>query len=211
MIHFGEDIEVILRRLPAAGPLFPPCNPFALATAPRSSSSDVKDSVSRASRCTPITTHAAERAKQCGYPERFAQEALVLTPRAVHRLTRARQSEAAVSGELRAAQVTRRAHHPVAVAFVERTGPAIGAVRRLNRFISIRSTLAASGWRAFRFSPVPADHGRWPAGEPCLVASELFQRFRGKKLRAVAGAMGQAVSTSLPNVSRFVVIFACKS
>jgi len=40
------------------------------------------------------------------------------------------------------------------------------------------------------FPPVTGD-GIAGAGEPFLVAAELFQRFRGKELRAVAGGMAE--------------------
>ena len=85
MIHFGPEIEAILRRLPATGPLFP-----------------YLSSVRAGDRATEfhqrcvglgiqgVSLHSyryawAERAKQCGYPERFAQEALGHNSKAVHR------------------------------------------------------------------------------------------------------------------------------
>src|SRR6266540_2650105 len=85
MIHFGPEIEGILRRLPATGPLFP-----------------YLSSVRAGDRATEfhqrcvglgikgVSLHSyryawAERAKQAGYPERFAQEALGHNSKAVHR------------------------------------------------------------------------------------------------------------------------------
>jgi len=85
MIHFGESIEAILRRLPVAGRLFP-----------------YLSSVRAGDRATEfhqrcvglgikgVSLHSyryawSERAKQCGYPERFAQEALGHNSKAVHR------------------------------------------------------------------------------------------------------------------------------
>ena len=85
MIHFGPDIEAILRRLPATGPL------FAYLRTVRSGdrATEFKQ------RCAGlgikgVSLHSyryawAERAKQCGYPERFAQEALGHNSKAVHR------------------------------------------------------------------------------------------------------------------------------
>ncbi len=85
MIHFGEDIEVILRRLPAAGPLFP----YLQSVRAGDRATEFKQ------RCEGlgikgVSLHSyryawAERAKQCGYPERFAQEALGHNSKAVHR------------------------------------------------------------------------------------------------------------------------------
>lgn len=54
MIHFGPDIEAVLRRLLSLERCSLICDLFALATAPRSSSNDVKDSASRASPFIPI-------------------------------------------------------------------------------------------------------------------------------------------------------------
>jgi integrase len=85
MIHFGPEIEGILRRLPATGPLFPYL-----------SSARAGDRATEFhQRCVllgikGVSLHSyryawAERAKQCGYPERFAQEALGHNSKAVHR------------------------------------------------------------------------------------------------------------------------------
>jgi integrase len=85
MIHFGPDIEAILRRLPATGALFPHL---------RSVRSGDRATEFK-QRCEGlgikgVSLHSyryawAERAKQCGYPERFAQEALGHNSKAVHR------------------------------------------------------------------------------------------------------------------------------
>jgi integrase len=85
MIHFGEDIETILRRLPENGPLFP----YLITVRCGDRATEFKQ------RCKGlgiegVTLHSyryawAERAKQCGYPERFAQEALGHNSKAVHR------------------------------------------------------------------------------------------------------------------------------
>ncbi len=85
MIHFGEDIEAILRRLPVVGPLFP----YLQSVCAGDRATEFKQ------RCEGlgikgVSLHSyryawAERAKQCGYPERFAQEALGHNSKAVHR------------------------------------------------------------------------------------------------------------------------------
>jgi integrase len=84
-IHFGEEIEIILRRLPAAGPLFP----YLRKVRAGDRATEFKQ------RCgglgiKGVTLHSyryawAERARKCGYPERFAQEALGHNSKAVHR------------------------------------------------------------------------------------------------------------------------------
>jgi len=85
VIHFGPDIEAILRRLPVTGPLFP----YLQTVRCGDRATEFKQ------RClglgiTGVSLHSyryawAERAKQCGYPERFAQEALGHNSKAVHR------------------------------------------------------------------------------------------------------------------------------
>jgi integrase len=85
MIHFGEDIEAVLRRLPTTGPLFP----YLKSVRAGDRATEFKQ------RCDGlgikgVSLHSyryawAERAKQCGYPERFAQEALGHNSKAVHR------------------------------------------------------------------------------------------------------------------------------
>jgi integrase len=85
MIHFGPDIEAILHRLPATGSLFP----YLQSVRSGDRATEFKQ------RCEGlgikgVSLHSyryawAERAKQCGYPERFAQEALGHNSKAVHR------------------------------------------------------------------------------------------------------------------------------
>jgi integrase len=85
MIHFGPDIEAILRRLPETGSLFP----YLQTVRSGDRATEFKQ------RCEGlgikgVSLHSyryawAERAKQCGYPERFAQEALGHNSKAVHR------------------------------------------------------------------------------------------------------------------------------
>lgn len=85
LIHFGEDVTVVLRSLPQSGPLFPNL---------RMVQSKDRGNEFR-QRChglgiKGITLHCyryawAERARKAGYPERFAQEALGHNSKAVHR------------------------------------------------------------------------------------------------------------------------------
>jgi integrase len=85
IIRFGNELEAILRTLPQVGPLFPKLKP--MREAHRATE------FARACRrlmIKGITLHSyryawAERAKTCGYPERFAQEALGHNSKAVHR------------------------------------------------------------------------------------------------------------------------------
>jgi len=85
LIHFGPSVETILRALPAQGLLFPRLAPLQ----EKWRGQEFKR------RCVglgimDVTLHCyryawAERARQCGYPERFAQEALGHNSKAVHR------------------------------------------------------------------------------------------------------------------------------
>ena len=84
-IHFGPEVEVILRSLPASGPLFP----YLRRVRPGDRATEFHQ------RCVGlgikgVSLHSyryawAERARRCGYPERFAQEALGHNSIAVHR------------------------------------------------------------------------------------------------------------------------------
>ena len=83
MLRFGDQAAGILRALPRTGPLFPYLR--------RVRASDRATEFKQ--RCAPlgiqgVTLHSyryawAERAKQSGYPERFAQEALGQNSKAV--------------------------------------------------------------------------------------------------------------------------------
>ena len=85
LLHFGAQVEEVLRRLPPEGPLFP----YLRTVRP----SDRATEFQRRCRGLGIegaTLHSyryawAERAKAAGYPERFAQEALGHNSKAVHR------------------------------------------------------------------------------------------------------------------------------
>lgn len=84
-IHLGDRVAEILRGLPARGPLFP----YLRTVRSGDRATEFKQ------RCVQLGIHGvtlhsyryawAERAKTCGYPERFAQEALGHNSKAVHR------------------------------------------------------------------------------------------------------------------------------
>lgn len=84
LIRFGAEIEAILQRRPASGPLFPylctvRANDRATEFRQRCQGLDIQG----------VSLHSyryawAERALQCGYPERFAQQALGHNSKAVH-------------------------------------------------------------------------------------------------------------------------------
>jgi integrase len=84
-IHFGAEVEAILRELPNTGPLFP----YLRGVRPGDRATEFHQ------RCEGlgikgVNLHSyryawAERARRCGYPERFAQEALGHNSIAVHR------------------------------------------------------------------------------------------------------------------------------
>ena len=85
MFHFGDSVEDILKTLPKLGPMFPRII--------KSREADRATYFKR--RCklrgvSGVTLHSyryawAQRAKESGYPERFAQEALGHNSIAVHR------------------------------------------------------------------------------------------------------------------------------
>ena len=84
LIRFGAEIEAILKRRPAVGPLFPYLRTVRAgdrATEFRQRCVGLKISG--------VSLHSyryawAERALKCGYPERFAQQALGHNSKAVH-------------------------------------------------------------------------------------------------------------------------------
>lgn len=85
LLSFGDEVAEIVRSLPSSGPLFPYLRTVR--------ASDRATEFKQRCQCLGIkgvTLHSyryawAERAKQCGYPERFAQEALGHNSKAVHR------------------------------------------------------------------------------------------------------------------------------
>ncbi len=84
LIHFGSEVDLILRSLPQSGPLFPSLR--------KVRSSDRGNEFRQ--RChglgiLGVSLHCyrnswAERARKAGYPQRFAQEALGHNSKAVH-------------------------------------------------------------------------------------------------------------------------------
>ena len=85
IIRFGEELERILLSLPRSGPLFPKLQPMREAHR----ATEFRRACRRL-KISGITLHSyryawAERARSCGYPERFALEALGHQSKAVHR------------------------------------------------------------------------------------------------------------------------------
>ncbi len=83
-IRFGEAVEAILERLPKAGPLFP-----SLINVPAKDRATEFAQRCKGLRIVGVTLHSyryawAERARACGYPMRFAQEALGHNSKAIH-------------------------------------------------------------------------------------------------------------------------------
>lgn len=84
-LHFGEEVAAILLELPQSGPIFP--NLRAVRASDRATEFKQR---CRGLGISGVTLYSypyawAERAKQCGYPERFAQEALGHNSKAEHR------------------------------------------------------------------------------------------------------------------------------
>jgi integrase len=85
IIHFGQAVADILRRRPSTGPLFP----YLRTVRAGDRATEFKQ------RCVGLGIHGvslhcyryawAERARMCGFPLRFAQEALGHNSKAVHR------------------------------------------------------------------------------------------------------------------------------
>jgi integrase len=85
IIRFGGELEAILRKLPSNGRLF-----SKLALLDEKHRASLFQRACRRAGVTGVSLHSyryswAERAKVCGYPERFAQEALGHNSKAVHR------------------------------------------------------------------------------------------------------------------------------
>ncbi len=85
IIRFGSALAEVLRTLPQSGELFP-----CLAKMDEKHRASLFQRVCRRLKITGISLHSyryswAERARSCGYPERFAQEALGHKSKAVHR------------------------------------------------------------------------------------------------------------------------------
>jgi len=85
LLHFGDEVAALLRQLPESGPLFP----YLRSVRAADRATEFRQRC-RGLGISGVTLHSyryawAERAKQCGYPERFAQEALGHNSKAVHR------------------------------------------------------------------------------------------------------------------------------
>ena len=85
MLHFGEEAAAAFQSLPRSGLLFPRLS----AVRASDRATEFKQRC-RGLGISGVTLHSyryawAERAKQCGYPERFAQEALGHNSQAIHR------------------------------------------------------------------------------------------------------------------------------
>jgi integrase len=84
LIRFGAEVEVILRRRPATGSLFP----YLCTVRAGDRATEFRQRV-MGLKIQGVTLHSyryawAERALKCGYPERFAQQALGHNSKAVH-------------------------------------------------------------------------------------------------------------------------------
>jgi site-specific recombinase XerD len=84
LIRFGKDVETILKRRPTEGPLFP----YLCTVRAGDRATEFKQRCDGLS-IKGVSLHSyryawAERALKCGYPERFAQQALGHNSKAVH-------------------------------------------------------------------------------------------------------------------------------
>lgn len=84
LTRFGKDVAAILERRPRSGPLFP----YLCTVRPGDRATEFKQRC-QALKIEGVTLHSyryawAERALKCGYPERFAQQALGHNSKAVH-------------------------------------------------------------------------------------------------------------------------------
>ena len=70
--------------------------------------------------------------------------------------------------------------------------------RSIESRASLCTTPTGSLPSGVAFPPI-AGNGITGAGEPFFVAAELFQRFRGKKLRTIAGGMSERFQESRPD------------
>jgi len=84
LLRFGDEVAVVLKRRPQSGPLFP----YLCIVRPSDRATEFKQRCAGL-KISGVTLHSyryawAERALQCGYPERFAQQALGHNSKAVH-------------------------------------------------------------------------------------------------------------------------------
>ena len=156
MIHFGEDIEAILRRLPVVGSLFP----YLQSVRAGDRATEFKQ------RCVGlgikgVSLHSyryawAERAKQCGLPGAVRARGSRSQQQGGASCLRAQgQGEVAVFGKLRTAGHG-RTDHPVAVAFVGEPARPFRSERRLNRLFPFvpRSQLRLRAFRSRQYSQI---------------------------------------------------------
>jgi integrase len=106
LFHFGDHVKALLKSLPHAGQLFPRISRMH----EKHRAAEFKRRCLRL-KITGVTLHSyryawAQRAKQAGYPERFAQEALGHNSKAVHRAY-ARQAQVKVPSLEEFEQTTR--------------------------------------------------------------------------------------------------------
>ena len=84
LLRFGDEVAAILQRRPQVGPLFP----YLRTVRPSDRATEFKQRC-EGLKIKGVSLHSyryswAERALQCGYPERFAQQALGHNSKAVH-------------------------------------------------------------------------------------------------------------------------------
>ncbi len=84
LIRFGAEVAAILKHRPQSGPLFP----YLRTVRPSDRATEFKQRCQQL-EISGVTLHSyryawAERARKCGYPQRFAQEALGHNSKAVH-------------------------------------------------------------------------------------------------------------------------------
>jgi integrase len=84
LIRFGAEVETVLKRRPECGPLFP----YLCTVRAGDRATEFKQRC-EGLKIQGVTLHSyryawAERALKCGYPERFAQQALGHNSKAVH-------------------------------------------------------------------------------------------------------------------------------
>jgi integrase len=85
LMRFDEEMENVLRSLPARGALFPHFRRLKAKDRATEFKQRCRDAGVEGVRLHSYRSAWAERAKKAGYPERFAQEALGHNSKAVHR------------------------------------------------------------------------------------------------------------------------------
>ena len=85
LVHLGADALNVFKDLPAEGAVSLSVPRAGRETGRRSLGNDAANLASPALRCTATVTLGRNAPRPCGYPERFAQEALGHNSKAVHR------------------------------------------------------------------------------------------------------------------------------